>query len=178
MRIVGGKYKSLRIKTLSSNKTRPTLDKVREAIFSSIAFEHYNSMLDLFSGSGAMGLEAISRGYSKVIFNDKSFEAIKVIKDNLKSLKINNNYEIYNNDYKKTLSIVSSVDLIFIDPPYEGFDLNAILNLINEYKILNDEGMIIIESAKNTIVDEKISNFIKVKEKKYGNSKVSYFRKA
>lgn len=176
MRVISGKYKSLKLKTLKGQKTRPTLDKVREAIFSSIAFDNYVSILDLFAGSGAIGIEALSRGYKKVIFNDKSRQAVNVIKANLKSLNIDNNVIVYNYDYKACLKIVDKVDVIFIDPPYNSFDIEAILALITEHAVLNADGLIIVESASEMLVEEHISKYKKVKEKRYGNSKVSYFR--
>lgn len=179
MRIVSGEFKSRVLKTLKGNNTRPTSDKIRGAIFDSIAFEgNYHSFLDLFSGSGAMGLEAISRGYDYSIFNDNNRDAVNIIKANIKDLGVSQQAKVFSFDYKKLIkSLNEKVDLIFIDPPYDKFDLSSLLSMISEYDLVNDDGIIIIEGSNQTKLETKIGNFSLFKEKTYKSTTILYYRK-
>lgn len=179
MRVIAGTHKSLKLKTLKGDNTRPTSDKVRGAIFSSLAYENnLNTMLDLFSGSGAMGIEALSRGFKQAFFNDLNKNAVKIIKENINSLKLNDKSVVYNLDYKQCIKrIENKVDFIFIDPPYFKFDIYEILELIFEEDILNDNGIIVLEVSRDTLFEDS-EYFSVYKEKNYGKSKVVFLRKA
>lgn len=180
MRIVSGEYKSRKLKTLVGDSTRPTSDKIRGAIFDSIAFEaNMDSMLDVFSGSGAMAIEAISRGFKLAYANDNNRAAIKIIKENINALKLNQEISVFNLDYKRFLKAMADkqVDLIFIDPPYDKFDLSEIMDMINEYNILRDQGLVIIEGSKALILDENIGHLSLFKEKAYKATVIKYYRK-
>ena len=116
MRVVAGKYKRSTLLTLDSLATRPTKDMVKEALFSSIYVED-SLFLDLFSGSGSIGIEALSRGARDVVFNDLSKDAVKVIKTNLSKFK--EDRRVYNLDYLSCLNrLEDKFDYIFVDPPY------------------------------------------------------------
>lgn len=178
MRIVSGEFRSRSLKTLRGDNTRPTSDKIRAAIFDSIAFEsNYKTMLDLFSGSGAMGLEALSRGFTSVILNDKSRDALKIIRENVKDLGCQSQCKIMNEDYKYCLKKSKPVDLLFVDPPYDKVDLEEIIKLSSEYSLINDEGMIIIETSSQTNLKEEINEFYISKIKDYKSTRVIYYRK-
>lgn len=179
MRIVSGKYRSRHLKTLKGDNTRPTSDKIRGAIFDSIAFEHnLNTMLDLFSGSGAMGLEAISRGFESVILNDNSRDAIRIIKDNVSSLGVNSKVQVLNYDYKKCLlTLNKQLDVIFIDPPYDQFDVNEILKIISHNNLISNHGIVIVEGSNKLSVLNKVDNLNLYKEKDYKSTVVKYYRK-
>lgn len=178
MRIVSGVFRSRSLKTLKGDNTRPTSDKIRAAIFDSIAFEsNYKTMLDLFSGSGAMGLEAISRGFTAVILNDKSREAVKIIRENVKDLDCQSQCKVMNDDYKYCLKKSKPVDLMFVDPPYDKVDLEEIVRLSAEYKLINDDGMIIIETSSQTNLKEEINEFYISKIKDYKSTRIIYYRK-
>ena len=177
MRVVAGKYKRTKLDSLDSLKTRPTKDMVKEALFSSIDIEDGSSLLDLFAGSGAIGIEALSRGASKVIFNDKNYDACKIIKQNL--AKIKEDSIVYNLDYKECLKRLDKdkFDYVYIDPPYAFNEYEEVFKLLLEYELLNDEAIIIVEVKKDVDLDENILIFSKYKEKKYGISKLLYYRR-
>lgn len=181
MRVIAGKYKSRKLKTLAGKHTRPTADKLKGAIFSSIAFEvKYGQMLDLFSGSGAMGIEAISRGFDYAYFNDNSKEAISVIKKNIKELKLEAKSKVFNFDYQQALKVVSKnkkIDFIFIDPPYDKIDITNVFDNINKYDILSEKGLVCVETSNKQVLLDKYHDLIKYKEKNYKATTIAYYRK-
>lgn len=177
MRIVAGKYKRLLLDTLEGDSTRPTKDMVKEALFDSLQVIEGESFLDLFAGSGSIGIEAISRGCHEVIFNDANKDAIKIIEKNLQ--KINEVKRVLNLDYKDALQKVRNTEFnyIFLDPPYAFNEYDELFRLINEYKLLSKKGIIVVEVKKDTDLKEEYFNLIKYKDKKYGISKLLYYRK-
>lgn len=178
MKIVSGIYKGRFIKTLYCNDIRPTSAKVREAIFGKIQFHINNAkFLDLFSGSGAMGIEALSRGASKVVFNDKSIKSVRIIKENLNNLKAE--ADIINLDYKSAIISLrnNKFDFIFIDPPYNLDCINKILQLIDDNNILEDNGVIIYEHINEKVLNINKSLYIIVDEKRYSLTTVSYIKR-
>ena len=177
MRVVAGKYKRTPLKTIDSLSTRPTKDMVKEALFSSIYIDEDTSFLDLFSGSGAIGIEALSRGAKEVYFNDLNKDAVKVINENLNKLK--ENRIVYNLNYDTCLFKLrgNQFDYIFLDPPYSFKEYENVFNLIGEYNLLNDNGKIIVEVKKDVELDDNICSLNKYKEKKYGISKLIYYRR-
>lgn len=177
MRIIAGKYKRTPLITLEGDKTRPTKDMVKEALFDSIQITSEDSLLDLFSGSGAIGIEAISRGAKRVVLNDCNKDAVKIIEANLK--KINEQARVLNLDYEECLFKLNDFpfDYIFLDPPYAFEEYEYIFKLINSYHLLTRKGIIIVEVNKNTKLNDNYFDLIKFKEKKYGISKLLYYRK-
>ncbi len=178
MRIIAGKYKRTPLKTLEGEEiTRPTRDMVKEALFSSIAIYSDTTLLDLFSGSGAIGLEALSRGAKEVVFNDISRQAAGIIRENLK--KVHEERLLLQLNYEDCLKKMKGrrFDYIFCDPPYAFKDYGRIFSLAEEYDALNDEGVVIIEARKNTELEESYGSMKLYKEKRYGISKLLYYRK-
>ena len=177
MRIIAGKYKRTPLKTLESNDTRPTKDMVKEALFSSIQIDEETRFLDLFSGSGAIGIEAISRGAYKVVFNDSNREACKIIKENLE--KINEDAKIFNLDFEECLFKLNDYpfDYIFLDPPYAFERYDYLFELINKYHLLSNKGIIIVEVRKNVDLKESYEDLTQYKIKKYGISKLLYYKR-
>lgn len=170
MRIVAGKYKRKSLITLESNDTRPTKDMVKEAIFDTIQISDTDTFLDLFAGSGAIGIEAISRGANKVVFNDLNPKATEIIKENLNSIK--ELATVYNEDAFSLLNkLKDSFDYIFIDPPYSFNRYDELIDLIKENKLLKEKGTLIIELNKDTVINHPV-----FKEKKYGIAKVLYIK--
>ena len=169
MRIVGGKYRHrLIIYPDDATHTRPTKDRVREAIFSAIGdITNYN-VLDLYAGSGAMGIEALSRGASHCVFVDNSVIAIKTIKENVTNLKIpNDEYEIIKNRDLVALDLLKQkFDLIILDPPYEEGQYEMIVDLLKEKDLLSENAIIVME-ANRPIILENI-DYKKNKEYHYG----------
>ena len=173
MRIVGGKYRHrIIVYPDDATHTRPTKDRVREAIFSAIGDISNARVLDLYAGSGAMGIEALSRGASHCTFVDISPIAIKTIKENLNNLKIDNKeFEVIKNkDINAIESFKNKFDLIILDPPYEEGQYELIVNLLKEKDLLNEHSIIVME-ANRSIKLENI-DYIKNKEYHYGEIKV------
>ena len=178
MRIIAGKYKRTPLNTLNGEDiTRPTKDMVREALFSSITVYSDTFFLDLFSGSGAIGLEALSRGAKEVVFNDASREAVRIIESNLE--KVRENRQVLNLDYKDCIRKLEgqSFDYIYCDPPYDFKEYEDILAYVERYGLLKEKGIIIMETRKNTDLKESYPGYEKYKEKRHGISKLQYYRK-
>lgn len=176
MRVVGGIYKSRVLCAFDGDKIRPTADKVRESIFNILRNRVYGCVfLDLFCGTGAMGIEALSRGASKVVFNDFAKTSLEVVKKNLRLLGITDGAEIENCDAVGYLSRTTQrFDVIYIDPPYKSDlgvkSLNAVLSVVN------DGGVVIFEDEKpfsGEVVGLKITD-----ERKYGRVYLTFFEKA
>ena len=170
MRIVGGKYRHRLINFPDDMAhTRPTKDRVREAIFSALGdISNYN-VLDLYAGSGAMGIEALSRGASHCVFVDNSAIAIKTVKENINNLKIpESDYEIIKNRDVVAIDLLKQkFDLIILDPPYEKGQYEMIVNLLKEKDLLNENAIIVME-ANRPIILENI-DYKKNKEYHYGD---------
>ena len=176
MRIIAGKYKRTPLLTIDSLSTRPTKDMVKEALFSSIYIDEETCFLDLFSGSGAIGIEAISRGCKKTVFNDLNKDACKIIKLNLS--KINETSDIYNLDYVALLNkLHEQFDYVYIDPPYAFNEYENIFKLLIENNLLKENARIIVEVKKDVVLEDRIENYFLYKEKKYGIAKLLYYRK-
>ncbi|MBR2578032.1 MAG: 16S rRNA (guanine(966)-N(2))-methyltransferase RsmD [Erysipelotrichaceae bacterium] len=177
MRIIAGKYKRTPLKTLDSLDTRPTKDMVKEALFSSVSITEGDSFLDLFAGSGAIGIEAISRGASKVVFNDANKEACRIIKENLD--KINEKARIYDLDYEECLFKVNEFpfDYIYLDPPYAFKEYDKLFELIGRYHVLAKKGIIITEVRKDVDLKDHYLDMYLYKERRYGISKLLYYRR-
>lgn len=178
MRIIAGKYKRTPIKTLEGEDiTRPTRDMVKEALFSSIQIDNDTSFLDLFSGSGSIGLEALSRDAKEVVFNDVNKQAVKIIETNLQ--KVHEDRKVFNLDYQECLTRLDGnmFDYIYCDPPYNFNTYENIFYLVNKYNLLSKKGIIIVETRKDTDLKDEYAGINKFKEKKYGISKLLYYRK-
>ena len=175
MRIISGTARGTKLYTLEGQQTRPTLDRVKESLFNIIQKEIPNSIfLDLFSGSGAIGLEAASRGAKKVILCDKSKDAIKIINKNIEKTHLNKKVELYNLDYEVLLKtkIKENLNFVYIDPPYDSdFAIKSVKILINK-KLVNENSNIIIETDnEKKILEELEKEQIEITDKrKYGRA--------
>src|SRR5699024_303336 len=150
MRVIAGKYKGRRLKAVPGNATRPTTDKIKEAMFQVMGpFFEEGKCLDLFAGSGGLGTEALSRGMEKAIFIDKQAKAIQTIKENIKQLSTDIQYEVFKNDANRALHVLhkreEQFDLILLDPPYKKVDYNILINNILKYGLLKEDGMLYCE---------------------------------
>lgn len=175
MRVVAGKYRHRIIEITNLETTRETQDRVREAIFNSIGPKIYGkSVLDLFAGSGSMGIEAISRGASWAHFNDINNKALNTVKKNLDTLGIDE-YSITKLDYLEFLKNTNKFfDYIFVDPPYKDVDLKVMLEAICNSKA-SKNGTIISFEMSSAIKPLELENVALLKEKKYGSKKVLFF---
>lgn len=172
MRVISGSYKGKKIKSLSHNDTRPTTDKVRENIFN-ILGQVDGEVLDLFAGTGALGIEALSRGAASCIFIDGAKDAVKIIKENTRDVE--EETEVYRNDYRRALKALAkrgrSFDLIFLDPPYDKNIIPRILPEISRTGLLKAGGRIVVETRKDERFDHP--DFDNIREVVYGTVKVN-----
>ena len=175
MRVITGIAKGKRLETLEGLDIRPTTDKVKEAIFSSIQFEIFDTeILDLFAGTGQMGIEALSRGARAAVFVDNSRRSLEVVKKNLEITNFSSKSTVINMngiDFASTTS--KKFDFIFLDPPYNKGILLEILPVLSNK--LTDEGQIICEYEKNLDLPEKIGDLRLKKTQKYGKIKISMY---
>ncbi len=180
MRIVGGKYRSRVLAEFAGDDVRPTSDRVKESLFSILSLKIFGArVLDLFSGSGALGLECLSRGAREVVFNDCSRDSLAILKKNLTALKIPFNGEeakLSGCDYAVCLQQQrGQFDLIFIDPPYR-FDFGEkALVAISEKGLLSARGIAVYE--RDRPFEGEIAGLEKYDERKYGKTYLTFFRR-
>ena len=168
MRIISGKYKGKKLKEFNLNTTKPTLDRVKESIFNLIQFDIADAVvLDLFAGTGALGIEAISRGSLLTHLVDSNNQAIKIIKENLQNIQ--GEYVVYNLDFKTFLNNTKTkYDIVFLDPPYKtDYGIQAI-KILMENNLLNDNAIIIFETSEENQISLNLDNF-EISKKKYGS---------
>ena len=170
MRVIAGDYKGRRLTSPSDYSVRPTTDKVKEALFSILSEKIYGSkVLDLFSGTGSLGIEALSRGAEKCVFGDNSRDSIKLIKSNIAHCRAEKGAVIIPGDYKKILmSTTEKMDIILLDPPYGKGFLEECFKIIDEEDILAEDGVIIAEHRREEHLPDEFYGFNKIKERKYG----------
>lgn len=172
MRVISGKYKGKILKGFDIDGTRPTMDRVKESVFGIIQNNIKDSIvLDLFAGSGSLGIEAISNGANKCYFVDNNDIVIKVLKENLNNI---DNFELIKNNYSNYLDNCKiKFDIIFLDPPYKLCLIQDCLNKIIEKSLLNDNGIIVCE-YENEQFDV---NLKLIKEKQYGTKNIKIYQK-
>ena len=181
MRVISGKLKGRVLKGYNIEGTRPTMDRVKESLFASIQdYIEDSIVLDLFAGSGNLGIEAISNGASKCYFVDNNRLCIKAIKDNIKLFKIENDCIVIEKDYKDAINYFGGnnikFNIIFIDPPYRYDIKNKLLNLIIDRNILESNGIIVFEYQNDEILEN--SDYFKLlKNKRYGDKYISIYQK-
>ena len=179
MRIIGGKYRSRVLAEFEGMDVRPTGDRVREALFNILSLKIYGARaLDLFCGSGALGLECLSRGASEATFNDFSRESVKILEKNLRTLGIGKDEaKVYSLDYLLCLNgLKGEFDLIFLDQPYR-FDYGVpALTKIAEKGLLSEKGIAVYE--RDRPFEGEIAGLEKYDERKYGRTVLSFFRRA
>lgn len=171
MRVISGTARGLKLDSLDGLETRPTLDSVKEAVFSMLFDKVYDAnVLDLFAGSGGLGIEALSRGAKRCVFCDKSEKAMSVVRKNAEKARFFEQAHLVKADFKECLSKLGSdgeqFELIFLDPPYAGGLLDEALNLIYDFSLLAPGGLVVAEYDNGTDVD--IQRYNVLKNKKYG----------
>ncbi|SNZ09320.1 16S rRNA (guanine(966)-N(2))-methyltransferase RsmD [Terribacillus aidingensis] len=175
MRVIAGEHKGRALKAVPNQLTRPTTDKVKESLFQVLGpFFEGGACLDLFAGSGGLGIEALSRGMDTCIFVDKQGKAVETIHQNLTTLKLSDAAEVYRNDAMRALKAVAKrekqFDLIFLDPPYQKVSYESLLEQISETGILGAGGQIVCEHDGRKELPEYIAGFQAVKRENYGNT--------
>ena len=175
MRIIAGKARGTKLYTLEGENTRPTLDRVKESLFNIIQNKVQNSIfLDLFSGSGIMGFEAISRGFSHVSFIEKDKKTFFLLKDNAKKLEITaKQADFFCGDSLKIIKKLNKTfDVIYVDPPYMSGLYDNVLIIVKELSLLNENGIIILEHPKNLEINK--NGYELIKQKTFSDKIVSF----
>ena len=180
MKVISGTLKGRKINGYDIDGTRPTMDRVKESLFGMIQdYIRDSVVLDLFAGSGQLGIEALSNGAKICYFTDNNNEVIKVLNTNIANLKIKDKSKVILTDWKRFLNEASNkgikFDLIFVDPPYDYDVYEKIMDKISTLNLLNDNGLIILEHH-NLKLKDKYGNLTLYKEKKYGNKSVNIYK--
>lgn len=180
MRVVSGSCKGRPLKAVPGTSTRPTTDKVKEAIFNMIGpFFEGGSALDLFGGSGGLGIESLSRGIDSCIFVDKDSKAIQTIHKNIEACGFELQTEVYRNDAERALKAIIkrnlSFNLIFLDPPYKQQKLKALINSVDEAGLLTEDGYLVAEHGTEERLPDSIGRLVKLKAEVYGVTAVTIF---
>ena len=179
VRVISGSARGLKLNTPGDDRVRPTTDRVKESMFNIIQDWVYDSqVLDLFAGSGALGIEALSRGASQAVFCDNSLDSIKIIKSNIEKARVVDRSQIVRGDFKRCLRDMEaknqSFDMIFVDPPYYEGLFEEVLDTIRSCKILKKDGIVIVEhDAKRPI--GQVEGLEVYKEKKYGITMLTFY---
>ena len=177
MRVITGHARGKRLQTLKGEAVRPTPEKVKEAIFSSIQFDiEGRQFLDLFAGSGQMGIEALSRGAVGCCFCDTSADAIEMIRKNLADCGLADKARVCKTDYAAFLASQTDMfDIAFLDPPYQaGLLLPALGKTV---RVMRPYGMILCEHPDDVVLPDHVAGFVRTKQSKYGKVFISFYQK-
>ena len=179
MRVISGKARGVNLKTPEGLMTRPTIDRVKEALFSIINFDiPASNVLDLFGGTGQLGIEALSRGAKSAVFVDQREDACKLIKENLKRTKLEQDAKVVRMDYLDYLKRCrEKFDIIFLDPPYAEVFLENALKCITEIDILQSGGIIVAERPLGKDLPWDFEGYTRSKDYKYGKVLLTIYRK-
>lgn len=179
MRVITGKARGVTLKTPNGMQTRPTADRVKEALFSIIQFDVPGArVLDLFGGSGQLGIEALSRGAKSAVFVDASDAACALIRENLKRTKLSDDAKVVRSDYMSYLKTCrDSFEIVLLDPPYAEVFLENALKSLSEIDILQSGGIIVAERPVGKELPWDFPGFTRSKDYKYGNTLLTLYRK-
>ena len=179
MRVISGKARGVALKTPDGLHTRPTADRVKEAMFSIIQFDLPGAkVLDLFGGTGQLGIEALSRGAQSVVFVDSDHKACNLIRENLRRSKFDRDGRVVCGDYMQFLAKCGECfDIVFLDPPYAEVFLENALKKLSEIDILQSGGIIVTERPLEKELSVEFSGFERSKDYKYGNTLLTLYRK-
>ncbi len=180
MRVVSGTCKGHPLKAVPGQTTRPTTDKIKEAIFNIIGpYFDGGVALDLFGGSGGLGIEALSRGMEKAIFVDRDAKAVQVIRQNIESCRLTSQAEVYRNDADRALKALIKrgmmFDLVLLDPPYKQQQLVALMSILDQHELLKTNGIIMAEHAVDVVLPEAVGRLVRRKHEEYGSTTVSIY---
>jgi 16S rRNA (guanine(966)-N(2))-methyltransferase RsmD len=180
MRITGGSAKGHILNTLPGTLVRPTTDKVRGAIFSMLdaVANNWDRGLDLFAGSGALGIEALSRDMGWIDFVDQNNKCCQIIKQNLVKTRFLDKAHVYCCPVMKALGFLENIyDLVFLDPPYADTSLGALIGFLSKSHLISDESTILVSHASRSTLEQQYGSLAKIKEKRYGDTGISIYQK-
>ena len=180
MRVITGKARGVQLKTPDGMQTRPTADRVKEALFSIINFDIPGAkVLDLFGGTGQLGIEALSRGAASAVFVDAREDACRLIRENLKRTKLEQGAKVIRSDYLDYLNRCrEQYNIIFLDPPYAEVFLENSIKRITEIDILQSDGIIVAERPLGKELPWEFEGYTRSKDYKYGKVLLTIYRKA
>ncbi len=177
LRIIGGQFRSRVLASFKGEDIRPTADRVKESLFNILSPRLYGArVLDLFCGSGALGLESLSRGAREAVFNDVSEDSLAVLRKNIAMLDVQEKAKVYRLDYAQCLSAVRGpFDIIFVDPPYRSaYGMDAVARIARR-GILSAEGVVVLERDMPCADETPAAPFVLADERKYGKTYLSFF---
>lgn len=181
MRVIAGSAKGVPLKTISSRSTRPTIDRIKENLFNIIRdFIPDALVVDFFSGSGSLCIEALSRGARKAVLIEANPIAVDMIKDNLQRTRLQEQAMIWPGDFRRYINQLSQAgpfDIIFLDPPHRSGLGEEAMHLINRYHLLENDGIIIGEHHADEDYGDFRSGFERVRKETYGNTTISIYMK-
>ncbi len=180
MRVITGKARGVILKTPEGMLTRPTADKIKEAMFSIIQFDIPGAkVLDLFGGTGQLGIEALSRGATHAVFVDSRQDACRLMKENLRRTKLEADAQVVCSDYLQYLRHCrEKFQIVFLDPPYAEVFLENALKMITEIDILQSGGIIVTERSVEKALPYEFEGYTRSKDYKYGKTLLTVYRKA
>ena len=179
LRIIGGRLRGKKLYSVPGILTRPTADRVREAVFNILASEVVGArVLDLFAGTGCLGLEALSRGAGHAVFVDNHHQPISVIKKNIVACRVESVSQVFRsdllNDANRIFVSGGDFDLVFMDPPYNQGLIEPTLALLDTIKLLKRDAIVMVEHTHREPIGEKITPFVVKDQRKYGKTLVSF----
>jgi 16S rRNA (guanine966-N2)-methyltransferase len=180
VRVIAGTAKGRLLKAVPGTGTRPTTDKVKEAIFSMIGPYFEGGLgLDLFAGTGGLGIEALSRGMDRVIFIDMDKTSIQVVEDNLRTLGFIEQAEVYRNEAQRALKVLAKrglkLDLVFLDPPYRMKQIDEIMQQMQQLEMLQDQAVVLVEHEAGYAYADEIGQFQVRKRSIYGETAITIY---
>ena len=181
LRVISGKARGLKLDTPKNQDVRPTTDRVKESLFNMInSYIMDSNILDLFAGTGSLGIECLSRGAKNCVFVDKSKDSINIVRSNVKKARVENESTILNVDFKDAVKRLSTqnqkFDVLFMDPPYYENMFIECLKSIDKFNLLDEDGIIVVEHATKDLFEDSIGRLNKSREKKYGNTTLTFYK--
>lgn len=181
MRVITGTARGRRLKAPRGMATRPTADRVKEALFNLLGDRVLDArFLDVFAGTGGIGIEALSRGAELAVFIEMSPQAMQVIRENLTLTRLADRAEMYRQDALFALDMLGNrariFDLIFVDPPYMQSYEEKVLQRINNYGLLQEDGIVVVESSKKDMLPQRVGQLIMFRREKYGDTLLNFYR--
>lgn len=180
MRVISGSARGRTLKAVPGTGTRPTTDKVKEALFSIIGpYFDGGAVLDLFAGTGGLGIEALSRGMDRAVFVDMDFKSLETIRTNLKATKFEEQAEVYKNDAERALKALAkrenTFDLVFLDPPYRLKHGDKLMEQMDSLDLLEDQATIVLEHESSFVYPESFGRFRVWRKAEYGEVAISIY---